>query len=95
MTYFQHQFIISFFFNYFVGVLTGKPGEVTFKDVVETYAADNGITFIPKAGRVHEGKQIWLFGKISCYLDRDVVFIFISSDQKWKPIALEELLKIS
>ena len=68
---------------------------MTFKDVVETYAADNGITFMPKKDRNHEGKQIWLFGKSLCYLDRDVVFVYISSTSNWKPIGLEELLKIS
>lgn len=67
---------------------------MTFKDVVESYAADNGITFIPKAGRNREGKQIWMFGKSLCYLDRDVVFVYIS-DQIWSAIGLEELLKMS
>ena len=67
---------------------------MTFKDVVECYAADNGVTFIPKASRFHEGKQIWMFGKSSCYLDRDVVFVYVA-DKTWRAIALEELLKIS
>ena len=73
-SYFDDYFIpysiyLIYYFYVSLGVLTGKPGEVTFKDVVETYAADNGITFMPKKDRTHEGKQIWLFGKSLCYLD--------------------------
>ena len=76
------------------GAPTGRAGEITFKDVVESYAANNGVAFIPKAGRVHEGKQVWLFGKSTCYLDRDVAFVY-EAEKRWKPIALEELLRIS
>ena len=61
---------------------------------MEAYAADNGVTFMPRPGRVHEGKQIWVFGKSTCYLDQDVVFAS-SGDGTWRPMGLEDLLKIS
>lgn len=73
---------------------TSRSGEVTFKDVVGAYAESSGVAFVPKAGREHEGKQIWLFGKSLCYLDRDVVFTY-ESENLWRPIGLEDLLKIS
>ena len=76
------------------GPSTGRSGSVTFKDVVEAFAANNGVTFMPKAGRMHEGRQIWLFGTSLCYLDQDVVFTFVS-ENNWRPIGLEELLKLS
>lgn len=82
----------TFFFS--SGPATGRNGSVTFKDVVEAFAANNGVTFMPKAGRVHEGRQIWLFGTSLCYLDQDVVFTFVS-ENNWRPIGLEELLKLS
>lgn len=65
--------------------------------MVETFAANNGITFIPKVGRIQDGKQIYLFGKSLCYLDQDVVFVstVIKTVNEWRPIALEALLKIS
>ncbi|CAN0476196.1 unnamed protein product, partial [Ectocarpus sp. 8 AP-2014] len=33
------------------------PTTASFKDVVEGYAAQNGVMFLPKPGRQHEGKQ--------------------------------------
>ena len=86
--------VFIFCLLYLPGAPTGRSGEVTFKDVVESYAADKGVAFIPKASRFHEGKQIWMFGKSTCYLDRDVVFVYIA-DQTWRATALEEILKIS
>jgi len=71
---------------------------VLFKEVVETFAANNGITFIPKVGRVQDGKQVFMFGKSLCYLDQDVVFVSTATKTvtaEWRPIGLEELLKIS
>jgi tuftelin-interacting protein 11 len=76
------------------GAPTGKAGEISFKDVVEAYAAESGVTFMPRPGRVHEGKQIWVFGKSNCYLDQDVVFAS-AGDGTWRPMGLEDLLKIS
>lgn len=76
------------------GAPTGRAGEISFKDVVEAYAADSGVTFMPRPGREHEGKQVWVFGKSTCYLDQDVVFASVG-DGTWRPMALEDLLKIS
>lgn len=84
----------TFIFSPTSGPATGRNGSVTFKDVVEAFAANNGVTFMPKAGRMHEGRQIWLFGTSLCYLDQDVVFTFVS-ENNWRPIGLEELLKLS
>jgi tuftelin-interacting protein 11 len=67
----------------------------TFKDVVEAFALDNGVEFSPKIGKTHEGKQVWKFGSRSCYLDHDVVFVFMPEKQLWRPIGLEELLRIA
>ena len=39
---------------------TGAPtsAEPTLRQLVETYAADAGVEFLPKAGRRHEGLQV-------------------------------------
>jgi tuftelin-interacting protein 11 len=49
--------------------------QVTFKEVVETYAMRNNVEFVPKMGRLYEGKQLWQFGKSLCFLDQNVVFV--------------------
>lgn len=81
--------------------------DVTFKEVVEEFAARNGVTFTPKlnnAGQVvvTDGKPLWTFAdKISCYIDQNVVFIRKSSNAveglgaaMWTPVALETLLEM-
>jgi hypothetical protein len=62
--------------------------------VVESFAAENGVAFMPKNGKFQEGKQVWKFGKSSCYLDQNVVFVYVT-DGEWRPIGLEELVNIS
>eukprot|EP00697_Spironema_sp_BW2_P005491 gnl/Spiro4/17669_TR9403_c0_g1_i1.p1 gnl/Spiro4/17669_TR9403_c0_g1~~gnl/Spiro4/17669_TR9403_c0_g1_i1.p1 ORF type:complete len:195 (+),score=62.11 gnl/Spiro4/17669_TR9403_c0_g1_i1:359-943(+) len=43
--------------------------DLTFKEVVERFAEENDVTFLPKHGSMQEGKQIYTFGKRSVYLD--------------------------
>ncbi|CAN0153455.1 unnamed protein product, partial [Laminaria digitata] len=43
-----------------VGVGTG-PITASFRDVVEAFAEANGVMFLPKPGRQHEGKQASFF----------------------------------
>jgi tuftelin-interacting protein 11 len=65
---------------------------MSFKDVVEMFAENNNIEFMPnvKRGR-HEGKQVYLFGKKNVYLENGVAFCDMGAG-KWEPVALEELL---
>eukprot|EP00904_Undaria_pinnatifida_P011496 jgi/Undpi1/7477/HiC_scaffold_22.g09950.m1 len=48
------------------GVGTG-PITASFRDVVESFAEANGVMFLPKPGRQHEGKQASVFA-VNCFL---------------------------
>eukprot|EP01041_Mallomonas_annulata_P000909 gene909-1764_t len=72
----------------------GASVAVSFKEVVEAYAESSGILFLPKEGKIYEGKQIWIFGNKLCYLDQNVVF-YNNGRDNWSPIALEDLLAIA
>jgi hypothetical protein len=67
-----------------------SSSDVTFKQLVEEFAVRNGVIFAPKLGRFHEGKQIYLFGKSSIYVEQGVAFV--SNGERWEPISLETLL---
>lgn len=74
-------------------VLAVEDGaDLSFREVVERFALDNGVTFLPntKRGR-HDGKQIYLFGSTNVYIDNCVVFALINNE--WQPISLEVLLR--
>eukprot|EP00731_Ephydatia_muelleri_P015721 Em0009g145a len=48
------------------------PMSISFKDVVEKLAEDNGLLFMPIAGqKQYEGKALYSFGKVAVYIDRD------------------------
>lgn len=65
----------------------------SFKELVESFAESNNITFAPKDGYYIDGKQIWLFGNCHIYIEHDVVFSKnFSASNSWTPITLEELL---
>ena len=63
----------------------------TFLEVVESFARQREIEFLPKSGSNAkvDGKSVWLFGGQSVYLDRNAVFAL--KGNKWQPISLEHL----
>mmetsp|Transcript_26814 Transcript_26814/g.63605 ORF Transcript_26814/g.63605 Transcript_26814/m.63605 type:complete len:452 (-) Transcript_26814:25-1380(-) len=63
----------------------------TFFEVVESFARQREIEFLPKSGSnaMVDGKSVWLFGGQSVYLDRNAVFTL--KGNKWQPISLEHL----
>ncbi len=84
-----------------------QPTRVAFKTVVESFAEKNGVEFVPKNGKYHEGQQVWSFGDILCYMDQNVLFVHtgsVGSDasgsnrsralegSNWLPMSLEDLL---
>eukprot|EP01029_Cantina_marsupialis_P019882 TRINITY_DN4624_c0_g1_i1.p1 TRINITY_DN4624_c0_g1~~TRINITY_DN4624_c0_g1_i1.p1 ORF type:complete len:738 (+),score=225.80 TRINITY_DN4624_c0_g1_i1:174-2387(+) len=71
----------------------GPDAVVTFKEVVEEFAAQNSVSFFPSGRRV-VGKEVFKFGKRNIYLDNDVCYVESGKDN-FVPIALEELLASS
>ena len=66
-------------------------GVATFREVVEDFARRNDIVFTPRFGAnsTKDGKQVFSFGGVSIYLDKDVVFAQRASS--WYPTSLEDL----
>ncbi|GAB1606956.1 tuftelin-interacting protein 11-like [Argonauta hians] len=62
----------------------------SFKELVEKMAIDHNLVFIPIAGKSHEGKQVYRFGSVLMYLDRNVVFVL--DNQNWIPVSLSSLV---
>ena len=71
------------------------PMSVSFKDVIEKLAEDNGLLFMPIAGqKQYEGKALYSFGKAVVYIDRGVVFAR-NMDNIWLPVSLDKLLELA
>lgn len=47
---------------------------------------------MPVAGqRRYEGKALYNFGRVTMYIDRNVVFVLRGTE--WQPVSLDDLLK--
>ena len=66
----------------------------SFKDVVQSFAEENGICFVPRHGRLYEGKQLWQFGSANIYIENDVAF-WSNTNSSFEPVTLNELLQIT
>lgn len=53
-------------------------------------AEENGLLFMPIAGKTQEAKQVYRYGKAQIYLDRNVIFVF--ENQIWIPVSLQNLI---
>ena len=72
--------------------------EMNFRDVVEKYAEIHNLAFLPNVKRgKFDGKQIYLFGRVSLYLNNGVVYTADKDDDAqspalWRPVPLDQLL---
>lgn len=79
-----------------------KKGVVAFfddrplRELVEQFAADCQVDFLPKMGRLNEGLQVYSFGLVSCTVDsaRQSIWAQMGGpDRKsWIPVSMEQLL---
>ena len=81
--------------------MAAGDGSMRFKEVVEQFAEQQGVPFLPKPGVRHNGKQVYSFGgACRIYLDQGVAFAEPARGGNsggdavdWEPVALEKLLE--
>jgi hypothetical protein len=63
----------------------------SFREVVEEFARDRGISFQPRMGSnsLKDGRQTFDFGETPIYVEGDVVFAL--KDKEWQPVPLDQL----
>lgn len=66
---------------------------IEFKELVSQKCADRGIIFAPTPGRREQGKQVYRFGKMFCFIDRSVIMVTDGTFQNWSPISLTAALE--
>ena len=72
----------------------------SFRDVVEMFAQERGVEFLPVVGRFYEGKVVYSFNGALSYIDRGVLFMRTQRSDKvqeesWRPMSLEEAFGVS
>jgi tuftelin-interacting protein 11 len=91
--YAQQQAAISFGSGVHLNNSMGAS-QLSLKEVVEAYAQEHDIQFLPKVGRTHDGLQVYAFGTVSVYLDSVKQQVFAQSGDRWVIASLEQLIEM-
>ncbi len=63
----------------------------SFKDIIQKKASEHNLVFMPIMNRVIEGKQVYRFGNLNIYIDKNVAFIM--ENGIFRPTSIKELLE--
>lgn len=69
----------------------GIGASLTLRDLVARYAEEAGVKFMPKAGRFHDGLQVYGFGSVSVVCDNTAHVVRAQLRERWAPVSLEML----
>lgn len=72
-----------------------STAEPTLRELVERYAADAGVEFVPRPGRYQDGLQVYSFGGVSCVLEAGGAVIRAQVRERWAPVSLARLLELA
>jgi hypothetical protein len=62
---------------------------VSFRSMIESFASEHGILFMPLNNRTHNGKTLYSFGGITIYLHNQLVYA--EQGGRWNVMSLEHL----
>jgi tuftelin-interacting protein 11 len=71
----------------------GAP-EMSLKEIVESEAEKNDVTFLPKVGRMHEGLQVYGFGSVSICMDNAQQRMYAQTGERWIPVSIDQVLEM-
>ncbi|XP_019151853.1 PREDICTED: septin and tuftelin-interacting protein 1 homolog 2-like [Ipomoea nil] len=71
-----------------------SESKLSLKKKIEAHAQQNGLLLIPKPGRIHDGHQIYSFGRISIIIDSLNEKVFALTEDKWSLASPDLLLEL-
>lgn len=80
--------------NGYPGDENGMNSEMSLKELVEAYAVEQGLVFIPKVGRSHNGLPVYGFGNTSICIDSVKGVIYAQGLDGWEVVSLSQLLQL-
>lgn len=66
--------------------------DYSLRQLVENFAAEHSIAFLPKPGRTERSLQVWGFGKVSIIMDSSTQLVRAQMGERWAPVSLDGLL---
>ncbi|TXG73663.1 hypothetical protein EZV62_002242 [Acer yangbiense] len=75
-------------------LLQAADDQMTLKEIIQAYAQQNDLLFMPKPGRMHNGHQIYAFHNKTIYVDSLNQMLYAKKEQGWVPVTLDTLLNM-
>lgn len=75
-------------------LLATTTQQKSFSELLETRCIEKGITFVPIAGKIREGRPIYKIGNLQCYVIRNVIMYSNDNGRTFIPIGLDKLLNM-
>ncbi|KAM0951670.1 putative septin and tuftelin interacting protein [Dioscorea sansibarensis] len=73
---------------------TENAPQLSFKEMIEAYAAEQGLVFIPRVGRSYNGLPVYGFGNVSICIDSVKQLLFAQTQEGWGAVSLKQLLEM-
>ncbi|GMH41867.1 hypothetical protein BSKO_09777 [Bryopsis sp. KO-2023] len=71
-----------------------EPSEnYSLRELVQHFAEENNVEFMPKAGRQHDGLQVYGFGQVNCILENIQNVVRAQIHHQWVSVTLTRLLE--
>ncbi|KAJ6790749.1 septin and tuftelin-interacting protein 1-like protein 1 [Iris pallida] len=76
------------------GVGLGNTSEMRFKELIEAYALEQGLAFVPRVGKLYKDLPVYGFGNVNVCVDSVKQLLFAQGPQGWGAVSLKQLLQM-
>ncbi|XP_047537347.1 septin-interacting protein 1 [Vanessa atalanta] len=77
-----------------IDILASVAQQKSFSELLESRCIEKGITFVPIAGKLREGRPLYKIGELQCYVIRNVIMYSNDGGRTFAPIGLDRLLSL-
>ncbi|XP_037439374.1 septin and tuftelin-interacting protein 1 homolog 1-like [Triticum dicoccoides] len=73
-------------------------GDMSFKESIQAYAADQGLLFMPRVNKSYNGKPVYEFGTVSIFIDSVKRLLYAQLQEgtdRWSSVSLTQLLEMN
>ncbi|KAJ3670835.1 hypothetical protein LUZ60_008261 [Juncus effusus] len=71
-------------------------GELSFKEIVQKYASEHGVLFMPRVGKFYNAYQVYDFGNVGVYVDSVKKMIYAQVESGvWSAVSMAQLMEMN
>ena len=69
--------------------------DFSFKDCILAYAEEHGLKFMPRAGKLYNGVQVYEFGSVRVCVDSVKRLLYAQIQGSWSAVTLAQLTEMN